>query len=277
MFDEPSGAESKGGNRGFGGGTEIQQHLMRQAPNIRSLGAIGGSVCQPPAILTPESEELAGDFTALVDVGVAGAGAETGILAAALALCKGMDSDFWSGLSDRADTDPVKTVCQLIPEDQRSCNSGFFREGAGTLIVIVSDEGDDTYRNGYLPPPAWVDQCELDHVGDLDFGECDCRISWFLDFFNTIKAPVVFTTIAPTYQMGSAETAWCDGSVVSIPGPCNEFGSDVCSINFYQEAACQTGGLFSPIKSTTVTDDPSSCTLSGFPDIAQQMQNMLGL
>jgi hypothetical protein len=33
MFDEPSGAESKGGNRGFGGGTEIQQHLMRQAPD----------------------------------------------------------------------------------------------------------------------------------------------------------------------------------------------------------------------------------------------------
>jgi hypothetical protein len=38
MFDEPSGAESKGGNRGFGGGTEIQQHLMRQAPNEPSRG-----------------------------------------------------------------------------------------------------------------------------------------------------------------------------------------------------------------------------------------------
>jgi len=41
MFDEPSGAESKGGNCGFGGGTEIQQHLMRQAPTVRLRRSAG--------------------------------------------------------------------------------------------------------------------------------------------------------------------------------------------------------------------------------------------
>ncbi len=42
MSDEPSGAESKGVNCGFGGGIEIQQHLMRQAPPALLLLAMLG-------------------------------------------------------------------------------------------------------------------------------------------------------------------------------------------------------------------------------------------
>mgnify|MGYP001296445914 CR=1 FL=1 len=235
--------------------------------NIRSLGPIGGSgSCEPPAILTPQSDDVLADFTRLVDVGIAGANTEQGSLAAAYAMCKGQDTDFWQNLDSRPDTDPVKIICQQVPEDQRSCNSSFFREGAATVVIVVSDEGDNTYRNGFLPPPAWVDECENEHIAELTFGECDCRTSWFLDFFDGLEAPVVFATIGPTYQAGSAATAWCDGSERSIPGPCNEFGSDVCAIDFYQQMACMTGGLFSPIKVTTVEDDPISCVLADFQE-----------
>ncbi len=246
--------------------------------NIRSLGPVGGGgSCEAPAILTAQSEDLPDDFNALVDVGVFGSGAETGILAAAYALCKGMDEDFWSTLPDRPDSDPVKVICSQVPPEEQACNDGFFRDGAGLLIVIVSDEGDDAYRNGFLPPPQWLDECEFEHNGDPFFGQCDCRLSWFLSFFNSIKTRLAFATIAPSYQVGSEEVSWCDGSTVTIPGPCNEFGSDVCGIDFYQQMACMTGGLFSPIKSTTVTDDPSSCSLSDFGDIVQQMQALLDL
>jgi hypothetical protein len=113
---------------------------------------------------------------------------------------------------------------------------------------------------------VWVDQCQLDHIAEITFGECDCRISWFLDFFDSLDAPVVFATIGPTYQLGSTETAWCDTSVLNIPGPCNEFNSDVCGLDFYQQMACMTGGLFSPIKITTVEDDPTTCTLADFQE-----------
>jgi len=207
-----------------------------------------------------------GDFIDLVDVGVSGTGNETGTHAAAYAMCKGQGTDFWNGLENRPDTDPVKIVCQQVPEAERSCNAGFFRDGAATVVIVVSDEGADTYRSGLFTPPEWVSQCELEHNDDLFFGECDCRISWFLDFFDGMDAPVVFATIGPSYQAGSEETVWCDGSVRTIPGPCNEFGSDVCGLDFYQQAACLTGGLYSPIKIATVEDDPTSCTLNDFQE-----------
>jgi hypothetical protein len=236
--------------------------------NIRSLGALGGATCQPPAILTPSSDDVLSDFTTLVDVGVSGAGAETGTLAAAFALCKGQDAEFWAALGDLPDSDPVKVICELVPPEERdgACNTDFFRDGAATVVIVVSDEGDNTYRDGSVPPPEWVNQCELDHIAELTFGECDCRISWFLDFFDSLDAPVVFATIGPTYQAGSAETVWCDSSVLNIPGPCNEFNSDVCGLDFYQQMACMTGGLFSPIKITTVEDDPTTCTLADFQE-----------
>ncbi len=235
--------------------------------NIRSLGAVGGAgSCEPPAILTPQSDDVLADFTSLVDVGVSGSGSETGTLAAAYAMCKGQDTAFWEGLASRPDNDPIKVVCQQVPDDQRTCNSGFFREGAASVVIVVSDEGDDSYRNGFLPPPVWVDQCQNEHLAELTFGECDCRMSWFLDFFEGMDAPVVFATIGPTYQAGSEVTAWCDGTERSIPGPCNEFGSDVCGLDFYQQMACLTGGLFSPIKVTTVEDDPTTCALTDFQE-----------
>ena len=246
--------------------TDIENPGNGNQGNLRSLAGIGGTSCLTPEILTPESEDVLGDFTSLADVGVAGGGNETGLLAAAYALCKSMDSDFWDGLDSRPDTDPIKVICGNVPAEERACNEGFVRDGSATVIVVVSDEGDDTYRSGSLPPPQFITDCVLEHNDDPFFGECDCRLSWMLDFFDGMEQPVVFATIGPTYQDADTDVAWCDDSILNFPGPCNPFGSDVCGLDFYQQAACLSGGLFSPIQVTIEDNDPSTCTLSDFEE-----------
>jgi hypothetical protein len=231
--------------------------------NLRSLNPIGGAECEEPTVLTPRSEDLINDFRTLVDVGVAGDTDEKGLYSAALAMCKGKGQAWWDALDDLPDDDPVKRVCSLVPVPQRDCNDGFFREGAATVVIVLSDEGDDTERLE-LPPPTELDACILEHNDDPFFGECDCRLSWWLDFMDGIGQPVIFANIGPTYQRFTDDTAWCDGSIVNFPGPCNPFGNTVCSIDFYQEAACLTNGLFTPIEETTVQDDPTTCQAADF-------------
>lgn len=219
-----------------------------------------------PVVLTPEDARqgtLVNDFRSLVDVGVDGATDEKGLHAAAIAMCKGKDGAFWDGLESLADDDPVRLVCSVVPEDQRRCNDGFFRQDAATVVVAVTDEGDGTARLP-LPPSEWLNQCVLEHNDDPFYGECDCRLSWWLDFFDGIGQPVVFANIGPTYQRSSDDLAWCDGSTMNFPGPCNPFGAAVCDVDFYQESACFTNGLFTPIEETTVLDDPTSCVAADF-------------
>ncbi|MEE2828017.1 MAG: hypothetical protein VX498_02415 [Myxococcota bacterium] len=232
--------------------------------NIRSSLSIGAPGCGPPDIITPQSSNPAGQFINLVDVGTNGSGDEQALYAAASALCKGKDSSWWSQLDSRPDTDPIKHICGVVPADQRNCNENFFREDAATVVIVVSDEGYDTERLEFLPPPAQLSQCVEEHNDDPFYGECDCRLSWWLDFFEGIGQPVVFATIAPTYQNESDDTVICDQSTVNYPGPCNAFGSTPCSIDFHQEAACLTGGLFTPIEETNVLDDPTSCETANF-------------
>lgn len=232
--------------------------------NIRSPSNIGSPDCGTPAVVTPQSANPAGEFINLVDVGVTGAGDEQPVYAAAVAMCKGKDASWWSLLDDRPDTDPVKVVCSQVPEAQRACNEGFFRTDAASVVIVVSDEGDDTERLETLPPPDQLSDCVLAHNDDPFFGECDCRISWWLDFFDGIGQPVVFATIGPTYQFESDDSVLCDGSTVNYPGPCNPFGSNTCAVDFHQEMACQTGGLFTPIEQTGELDDPTTCETSNF-------------
>ena len=255
--------------------TDIENQGNGNQGNLRSLGSIGGLSCEPPELLTSSSGDLADDFSALVDVGVAGSGSETGLLAAAYALCKSMDSDFWDGLDSRPDTDPIKVICGNVPADERACNQGFVRDGATVVVVVVSDEGDDLYRSNSLPPQQFVADCVLEHNDDPFFGECDCRLSWVLDFFERMEQPVVFVTISPAYQSFDMAVTWCDESTVNFSGPCNPFGSDVCGLDFYQQAACLSGGLFSPIQVTTQDNDPSSCVLSDFDAIASDLLALL--
>jgi len=232
--------------------------------NIRSSSNIGAPGCGNASVITPQSDNPAGEFINLVDVGVNGAGDEQAVYAAAVAMCKGKDASWWSQLDERADTDPVKVVCNQVPQDQRACNDGFFRTDAATVVIAVSDEGDDTERLEFLPPPADLSACVEAHNDDPFFGECDCRVSWWLDFFDGVGQPVVFATIGPTYQFESDDSITCDGATVNYPGPCNPFGSTTCSVDFHQEMACHTGGLFTPIEQTGELDDPTTCETANF-------------
>ncbi|MCP4869338.1 MAG: hypothetical protein GY898_11535 [Proteobacteria bacterium] len=234
--------------------------------NIRSLASLGGPSCESPHVLSPQSEDVLGDFVDLVDVGVAGSGSEKGLMASAFSLCKGKPASWWDSLEDNFDVDdPVRRLCGLIPAADRTCNDGFFREGAASVVIIVSDEGDETEIQAGLPPQDELERCVLDHGEDPFFGECDCKLSWWLEFFNGIGQPVIFATIAPTYQAFSDDVALCDGATANYPGPCNAFGSSICSVDFYQEAACLTGGLFTPIEEKDDPENPqSTCNTADF-------------
>ena len=269
--------------------------------NIRDAGpvGIGGPLlCEGPGervggatVVTPDSANPAGEFSALVDVGVAGDGGERGLHAAALAMCKGKPKAFWDSLSDRTLDDPVRVICEAVPAEQRYCNNGgrasaaedpqpdpFFRDEAATVIIIVSDEGDVGGHSEFLPPPEDLDACRSLHSDDPLFGECDCRIAWWADFFDGIDRAVIFANIGPTYQALGDATPWCDGTTVDIPGPCNTFNSPSCNIDFYQQLACLTGGRFVPIESRTEGEE--SCVDADFQnalrDIGRLISNLSG-
>jgi hypothetical protein len=204
------------------------------------------------------------NFEALVDVGTSGSGSEKGLMAAAYSLCKGKSETWWANLDADFDVDdPVNRLCGNIPANDRQCNEGFFREGAASVVIIVSDEGDETNIQVGLPPQDELERCVLDHGDDPFFGECDCKLSWWLEFFTGIGQPVIFANIGPTYQ--AEDVAQCDGSTIDYPGACNPFNSSLCAIDFYQESACLTGGLFTPIEESADPDDlNSACVPADF-------------
>ncbi len=259
--------------------------------NIRSLGGIGGDTCEPARILRPTDDNVAADFIDLVDVGIDGSGSETGILGAAFALCKGMDGDFWASLDSLPDDDPVKEICGRVEPSERAtgdtppCNADatgpFFRDDAATAVIIVSDEGDAAASRNDLPPESYMTRCIDDNAQNPDFGPCNCRTQWFLDFFDGVGRQVVFFTITPSYQLKGSPIAWCDGGELDIPGPCNEFGSGTCSLDFYQQAACESLGSYIPIAENVggvTQEEPPDCRDLNFEtaltDIGSKISNL---
>ncbi len=277
-IDAP-GNGNKGNIRDAGPiGTAASGSLTCNAPGARAGGA---------AVLTPDSDNPAGEFSQLVEVGITGAGGERGLHAAALAMCKGKDPAFWDTLDQRADDDPVKVICGAVPAEQRYCNTAvdadgepdpFFRDEAATVIIVVSDEGDVSATSEFLPPPVDLTACRDEHADDPLFGECDCRISWWSSFFDGIDRAVIFANIGPTYQAAGDATPWCDGTTVDIPGPCNTFNSPTCNIDFYQQLACLTGGRFVPIQ--TRAENAQECAPANFEnalrDIGRLISNLSG-
>jgi hypothetical protein len=207
---------------------------------------------------------LVDDFRSLVDVGVSGSTDEAGLYSAAVAMCKGKPQSWWDNLENLPDTDPVRRICSNVAPAHQTCNDGFFREGASSVVIVVTDEGDNSAHHTALPPSQELQDCITAHNEDPFYGECDCRLSWWLDFFLGIGQPVVFANIGPTYQLFSDDTAWCDGSIKNFPGPCNPFGAGVCAMDFYQQSACLTRGLFTPMEETATPDEPATCEAADF-------------
>lgn len=268
--------------------TDISSTGNGNQGNVRDATGIGGVTCNDARILRPSDENVAGDFVDLINVGIAGSGDESGVLAAAFSLCKGQPPTFWENLDSRPDDDPVKAICRLVPAQERwtsgdlpPCNSDatgpFFRDGAAKAIIIASDEGDAAVTRNDLPPQAWVQNC----VDTTDLGECGCKNSFFLDFFDGFGDRVVFFTITPSYQLKGEPIAWCDGGELDIPGPCNPFGAGTCALDLYQQAACESAGSYIPIQENVggvSAEDPPSCQDLAFApalnDIGARISNL---
>jgi hypothetical protein len=135
---------------------------------------------------------------------------------------------------------------------------GFLRKGSAVVVSIFSDEGDDTTRLEFLPPPQVLSDCVLEHDDDPFFGEGECRLEWWTEVFTGFGHPVSFVNFGPTYRFESDKSFIC-GVPVTLPGPCNPFGSPVSSIMLLQELTCSNSGSFVPIEQTSVVDDPTSC------------------
>lgn len=256
--------------------TDIEAFGNGNRGNLRSLGGIGTATSPPcptdPAVLAEVGgTSWTSTITDLLDVGLAGAGSETGLQAASLALCKAQDDAFWAGLEARPDTDPTRIFCGSIPSDERECNRGLLRDDAVVAVLIVSDEGDNGVQSPSSPPPVDLNACVDDHAADPAFGECSCRIEWWAALLTDLGATVF--AAGPSYQVGGDEVLWCDGTFRDIPGPCNSFGSPTCGVAFYQETACLTGGEWWPAEVRESIE--ASCELNDFSLISEELS--LGL
>lgn len=225
--------------------TDIEASGNGVRGNLRDRGGIGAGECSP-SWTESDDEAFAGDLIDLVEVGVDGSGEERPLHAAALAICKAQDDAFWDSLQALADDDPVKVICAAVPASERACNAGFRREGAALAVAIFTDEGASSGSSEFLPPPPQLEGCREDNANDPLFGECDCRLEWWVSFFDSFDVQI--SAVGPTYQAAGDSSPTCNGGTRDYPGPCNNFGSNTCGIDFLQVPACLTGGVFEPVE-----------------------------
>ncbi len=131
-----------------------------------------------------------------------GAGQEMGMEAAYMAMCRAA-AEPPPGCYDFPSGAPIA----FVEGDERS-NDGFLRDGASTIVVVVTDEGDESPRK--------------EGVGDTD-------VEPYVDAFAAFGAPVRFATIGP---------AWRDMDALCL-GPATAWG-----VERYQNLATATGGLY---------------------------------
>ena len=233
---------------------------------LRGSGPVGGQPdCGTPLIVGADSPNFVGELSGLLDVGVVGAGSERGIQAAVLALCRAQDAAFWTDLAALPADDALRLACEGIPSDTRDCNAGLLREGAATAVLIISDEGDDTERNEQIPTQAALNDCVLANNNDPTFGGCDCRLEAWVGALQALDATVF--AMGPSYQDINTPAPWCTGPARSIPGPCNAFGNTVCSLDFYQQGSCLTGGEWWPVEENVA----SQCELADLGPITTEL------
>lgn len=146
--------------------------------------------------------------------GHCGSGDEMGIEAAALGLCRGLadppDSCFEYVDPQDSSGDTMKPT-QFTDADVLS-SEGLLREGATTVVVIVTDEGDNSYRMT---------------TGDSD-------IEPYVDFFESLPNPVRMAVIGPYYHDGDMG--------------CNSGGAQPWATKRYQELAGEFNGVYVDIE-----------------------------
>ena len=171
-----------------------------------------------------------------------GSGNEMGLEAAALALCRATDSppDACFEYADPEidpEAPPIYKPTQLTDADVGS-NEGLLREGATTVVVIVTDEGDGSYRMA---------------TGDTDVGPYE-------DLFSELPNPVRLAVIGPGYH---------DGAM-----PCNSGDAQPWAVSRYQNAVDAQFGVYVDIEGLNDADPPA-CAYTDFGTNLEQIGELL--
>lgn len=169
--------------------------------------------------------------------GNCGSGQEMGLEGAALALCRAVESppDACYEYED-PQGDAMKSTA--FTDADIGSNDGLLREGANTLVVIISDDGDQSYRMA---------------TGDADIG-------LYLDLFAEFPNPVRLAVVGPNYDRETGDFG------------CNSAGAQVWSTNRYQNLVGELNGLYVPIEDE---DESGNCDYTDFGANLEQIGDLL--
>jgi hypothetical protein len=169
--------------------------------------------------------------------GHCGAGQEMGIEAGLMGLCRAAPNPPAS-CYEFPDNAPI-----AFQEGDEGSNTGFMREDANSIVVIVTDEGDDSPRK--------------EGTGDTD-------VEPYLDVFSEFPNIVRFAIIGPPY----------DGS----NGDCLD-GAQPWAVERYQNVAAGTGGIYVDLTDAAngCTPNDFGANLEQLGDLLSQLQTIFPL
>ncbi len=169
--------------------------------------------------------------------GHCGSGAEMGIEAGLLAICRAVEDP-----PDECYEFPESSPIGFQAGDEGS-NAGFLREGANTLVVVMTDEGDDSPRK--------------DGTGDIE-------IEPYIDIFSKFPNRTRFAIIGPPYRDDN--------------GDCLD-GAYAWQVQRYQNIATATGGTYVDLTNLDdgCAENPFSENLSRLGDLLSQLQSVFPL
>lgn len=177
--------------------------------------------------------------------GNCGTGMEQPIEAALMTLCRTVENP-----PDDCYLFPSTSAIAFQTGDEQS-NESFLREGANTLVVIVSDEGDSSLRHDEHEPGE-------DNYDPAVPGDVETVVDEYLDILEQFPNVVRFAVIGPAF----------DGT----DGGCLD-GAQEWGVERYQYIAAETNGLYIPL-----TDIENDCAATDFAtnleDLGQLLSNL---
>jgi len=226
-----------------------------------------------PILLDPASAEDRERLREMVDVGVYGAQKERPLQVALMAACEASDlpamSDFVSGHDDLKEDFPVgcsgsewdtghplyepchclpaqvelETYGTVYPTGLHNANAGLLRVETPLHVVVLTDEGDDTYTVWNLRDSPSCDE--------IDDG-CACTHAEMLRLLQMIVPGIRVTVVGPGQGPDADEETRYD---------CNPQENDPCPLDFHFWSVAETDGMFVPLR---VVDESGECATGQF-------------
>lgn len=223
-------------SRAGGSGTDFQKNLLCSATCWdQNLPTNPDYVCGDPLEGDVTEEYLACLCEDTPWNGNCGAGQEQGLEAAFMTLCRAVENPP-ADCYEFPDNSAI-----AFQEGNEGENAGLLREGANTLVVIVTDEGDGSLR---------TDEGTAAVPGDVD-----TVVNEYDDLFQKFPNLVRFAVIGPSW----------DGT----DGGCLD-GAQQWGVERYQGIVAATNGLYIPL--TDIDDD---CAATDFGTSMERLGELL--